>query len=176
MKFFLVVIIFISFIGCSTLFVPQELSENYVLMPGVECDAPEAVDGDLNTVSNNTRIHISFPEKKSIRRIVIHSPNISNFIIYENLGGEGNWKIIKSFKGNTQTRIEINTQVVTDKIRIFITDTTGARYVGPGVTKTKNGFYQEVDAQLDARPQIQEIEIYGLVNKTSMKKSDEPLF
>ncbi|MGQ9609342.1 MAG: hypothetical protein ACUVWN_08570 [bacterium] len=176
MKFFAISIGFLLFIGCSTLFVPQQLSENYALMPGVECDAPEAVDGDLNTISNNTRIHISFPEKKSIRRIIIHSPNISNFIIYENLGGEGQWKIIKSFKGNTQTRIEVNTQVTTDKIRIFITDTTGVKYVGPGVAKDKNGFYQKVDAQLDTRPQIQEIEIYGLVNKTTTAKSNEPLF
>ncbi len=176
MKFFIIISIFLSFIGCSALFVPQELSENYALMPGVECDAPEAVDGDLNTVSNNTRIHIFLPEKKSIRRIIIHSPNISNFIIYESTGGEGQWKIIKSFKGNTQTRIEINTQVTTDKIRIFITDTTGVRYVGPGVSKNKNGFYQKVDAQLDARPQIQEIELYGLVNKATTSKSNEPLF
>lgn len=176
MRFFFIISVFLIFTGCSALFVPQQLSENYALMPGVECDAPEAVDGDLNTFSDNTRIHIFLPEKKSIRRIIIHSPNISNFIIYENLGGEGQWKIIKSFKGNTQTRIEINTQVTTDKIRLFITDTTGVRYVGPGVIRNKNGFNQRIDAQLDARPQIQEIEIYGLVDKTTKSKSDEPLF
>jgi hypothetical protein len=173
-----VIIFLLSFalIGCSTLFAPQQLSENYTRLPGVECDAPEAVDGNMNTISNRSRIVISLPEKRSIRRIVIHSTNISNFILYEYKGNVGDWKIIKGFRGNTESKIVIDTQVITDKIRIFISDTSGTRFVGPGVVRDKNGLIYEVDAQIDVKPQIQEIELYGFVDKIEGAKSKEPLF
>jgi hypothetical protein len=176
-----IVVFLLSFAlgGCAafnTLFAPQQLSENYALMPGAECDAPEAVDGDMNTVSNSTRIVISLPEKKSIRRIVIYNTNISNFILYEYQGKAGDWKIIKGVKGNTESKIVIEAQVVTDKIRLFVSDTSGARFVGPGVKRDKNGFLQKVDAQLDTKPEIQEIELYGLVDTISKPKSNEPIF
>jgi hypothetical protein len=176
MTFFLILF---ALSGCSTfstLFAPQQMSENYALMPGAECDAPEAVDADMNTISNNTRIVISLPEKKSIRRIVIHNTNISNFILYEYKGKEGDWKIINNFKGNTQSKIVVNTQVITDKIRIFVSDTSGARFVGPGVERDENGFLQKVDSQLDAKPEIQEIELYGFVDKVGKPESNKPIF
>jgi hypothetical protein len=165
--------------GCSTfntLFAPQQMSENYALLPGVECDAPEVVDADMNTISNNTRIIISLPEKKSIRRIVIYNTNISNFILYEYQGNAGDWKIINSFKGNTQSKIVVNTQVITDKIRLFVSDTSGARFVGPGVERDQNGFLREIDAQVDAKPEIQEIELYGFVDKVGKPESNKPIF
>jgi hypothetical protein len=176
-----IAIVLLSFVlmGCATfnkLFAPQQMSENYAIMPGVECDAPEATDGDMNTISNNTRIVISLPEKKSIRRIVIYNTNISNFILYEYQGNAGDWKIINNFKGNTQSKIVVNTQVITDKIRIFVSDTSGARFVGPGVERDKNGFLQKVDAQLDAKPEIQEIELYGFVDKVGKPESNKPIF
>ena len=163
-------------VGCSALFAPQELSENYTLAAGVECDAPEAVDGDLNTVSNNTRIVISLPERMTIRKIIIHSPNISNFILYESTGREGDWVVIKSIKGNKQTRIVINTVVATDKIRMFITDTRGTRFADPGTVRDVNEGSNIFSRQVDAPPQIQEIELYGLVSKervhTGVEKID----
>jgi hypothetical protein len=149
------------------------LSENYALAEGVECDAPEAVDGDLNTVSNNTRIVISLPEKKSIRKIVIHSPNISNFILYESIGEEGQWRPIKSAKGNRLTEVVINTHVTTDKIRMFITDTRGGRFADPESLRDVDGRTNIFSRQVDAPPQIQEIELYGLVDKIDPKA---PLF
>jgi hypothetical protein len=159
--------------GCSTLFAPQQLSENYALAEGVECDAPEAVDGDLNTVSNNTRIVISLPEKKSIRKIIIHSPNISNFILYESIGEEGEWRPIKSVKGNRLTEVAINTHVTTDKIRMFVTDTSGGRFAEPESLRDVDGRTNIFSRQVDAPPQIQEIELYGLVDKIEPKA---PLF
>ncbi len=151
--------------GCSTLFVPQELSENYALSQGVECSAPKAVDGDLNTVSNNTRIMISLPEKKSIRRIVIYSPNISNFILYESTGEAGEWKIIESIKANKLSKIDIETHVITDKIRMFVTDTSGTRFADAGSLRDVDGNTNLFSVQVDAPPQIQEIELYGFVDK-----------
>jgi len=176
MTFFLILF---ALSGCSTfnmLFAPQQMSENYALLPGVECDAPEAVDADMNTISNNTRIIISLPEKKSIRRIVIYNTNISNFILYEYKGKEGDWKIINNFKGNTQSKIVVNTQVITDKIRLFVSDTNGTRFIGPGVERDQNGFLQKVDAQLDSKPEIQEIELYGFVDKVGKPQSNKPIF
>lgn len=174
----LLLLIPLFFFGCSALFVAQELSENYALLPGVECDAPEVVDGDLNTFSNNTRIVISLPERKNIRRIIIYNSNISNYIIYEYLGKEGHWRPIKSVKGNTLSKIEISTQVTTDKIRLFVTDTSSTVFTGPGVIRDKDGFLHKIEAQKDAPPIIQEIELYGFVDKPSGTKtgSKGPLF
>jgi hypothetical protein len=162
--------------GCSTLFAPQQLSENYSRLAGVECNAPEAVDGDINTISSNTRIIISLPEKKSIRKIVIHNLNISNFILYESIGEEGEWKIIESVKGNRQARVVIDAHVITDKIRMFITDTSGTRFADAGSLRDVDGNTNLFSSQVDAPPQIQEIELYGLVDKVDKIEPRGPLF
>jgi hypothetical protein len=160
-------------VGCSTLFVPQQLSENYALTPGVVCNAPGVVDGNLNTASSEKRIVISLPEKKSISKIVVHSPNVSNFIVYEFLGNEGQWKIIESVKGNKLPKVVIDTHVITDKLRFFITDTRGVDFADPGTMRDEDGLINMFSRRVDATPQVQEIEIYGLVDKI---KTDEPLF
>jgi hypothetical protein len=172
---FAISVLLIAFlcIGCSALFAPQELSENYALSPGVECDAPLAVDGDMETVSSNTRIVISLPERKSIRKIIVYSTNISDFILYESAGAEGQWKIIKGVRGNKLPKVVINTQVTTDKIRMFVSDTRGSRFADPGTVMAEDGFPSLFSRQVDALPQIKEIELYGLVDKI---KTDEPLF
>lgn len=151
-------------VGCSTLFAPQSFSENYSLGAGVQSDAPEAIDGDMDTISNNTRIMISLPEMKSIRKVIIYSPNISNFVIYESLGEEGKWRPIKSIKGNKLDKIIVNTQVRTDKIRIFVSDTRGTRFAEPGAVRDVNGDLNAFSRQVDARPIVREIELYGLVD------------
>ncbi len=159
--------------GCSALFAPQELSENYAFAPGVECNAPLAVDGNLETVSSSTRILITLPERKSIRKIIIHSPNISDCILYESTGQEGQWKIIKGIRGNKLPRIVISTQVITDKIRMFVSDTRGSRFADPGTVMAEDGYTNLFSRRVDAAPQIQEIELYGLVDKI---KPNKPLF
>lgn len=173
---FIILLTLLILPGCSTLFVPQGLSENYATMPGVQSDAPQAIDGDMETISDNTRIHITLPEKKSIRKIVIYSPNISNFIIYESIGGVGEWRIIKSVKGNKLTKIEIPTQVTTDAIRMFITDTRGVRFAEPGEIKDVDGYTNEFSQQVNVPPQIQEIELYGLVDGAKKIDPKEPIF
>ena len=162
--------------GCSAFFAPQTLSENYALDDGVRCDAPEAVDGDLKTASNRTRIHITLPEEKSIRRIIIHSPNISNFVLYKSTGPEGDWRPIKSVKGNELDKVVINTQVITDKIRMFVSDTRGTRFAKPGRIIEADGLPSQFSRQVDVRPVIQEIELYGLVDSTEKVEPTAPLF
>lgn len=163
-------------VGCSALFAPQQFSENYAAAEGVECNAPEAVDGDLSTVSSNTRIVISLPGRKSIRKIVIYSPNISNFILYESTGQEDEWRVIESIKGNKLDKVAINTQVMTDKIRMFVTDTSGGRFADPGNVRDVDGNVNIFSRQVDALPQIQEIELYGLVDKIEKVEPKAPLF
>ncbi len=163
-------------VGCSALFAPQEFSENYALADGVECNAPEAVDGDLETASNGRRIVISLPEAKSIRRIIIHSPNISDFVLYEYLGKEGNWRRIKSVKGNKLTKIVVNAHVITDKIRMFISDTSGTRFADPGQVRDADGRTNIFKRQVDVRPEVQEIELYGLVDSIEKVEPKAPLF
>jgi len=163
-------------LGCSTLFAPQQLSENYARIPGVKSNAPEAVDGDLNTISKNTRIFISLPEEKSIMKIVIHSPNISNFTLYELAGEKNEWRRIKGIKGNKLSKIVINTQVTTDAIRMFVSDTSKGRFAEPGTIRHMDGHTNIFSSQVDALPQIQEIELYGLVDKSPKVKQNQPLF
>ena len=162
--------------GCSALFAPQILSENYALADGVQCNAPEAVDGDLETVSNSRRIVIALPEAKPIRRIVIHSPNISNFVLYESTGPEGEWQPIKSIKGNKLDRIVVNAHVITDKIRMFVSDTRGTRFADPGKMRDADGRTNLFSRQVDVRPEIQEIELYGLVDSVNEVEAKAPLF
>ncbi len=158
------------------MFAPQELSENYALADGVICDAPEAVDGDLETASNSRRIVISLPEEKPIRRIIIHSPNISDFILYEYLGRKGNWRPIKSVKGNKLTKIIVNANVITDKIRMFVSDTSGTRFADPGRVRDADGRTNIFKRQVDVPPEIQEIELYGLVDSIDKVEPKAPLF
>jgi hypothetical protein len=161
--------------GCSTLFAPQQLSDNYARAAGAKCDAPEVVDGDLETISNRTRIEIHLPEEKSIRRVVIHSLNVSNLTLYGSTGREREWKLIRSIKGNKLPKLVIETQMITDKVRIFISDTRGSSFADPGDLKDVDGYPNEFSVQVDAKPQIQEIELYGLEDKVKIKPKT-PIF
>ena len=162
--------------GCSTLFAPQEFSENYALADGVRCDAPSVVDGDLETTSERSRIVISLPEAKPIRRVIIHSPNISNFILYESIGEKDEWRLIKRVKGNKLGKIVVNTQVTTDKIRLIVSDTRGSRFVDPGTITDETGRRNRFTRKVDTRPIIQEIELYGLVGSVDEIDPQAPLF
>lgn len=162
--------------GCATLFAPQELSENYALADGVRSDAPEVVDGDLETTSERRRIVISLPEARSIRRVIIYSPNISNFVLYESIGEKEEWRAMKSVKGNKLDKIVVNTQVTTDKIRIYVSDTRGSRFVDPGKMIDETGRKNVFTRKVDTRPIIQEIELYGLVDSVEEIDPQVPLF
>jgi len=164
------------FAGCSTLFAPQELSENYALEDGVQSDAPAVVDGDLETSITTRRIVITLPEARAIRRVIIHSPNISNFVLYQSIGAEGEWRPIKSVKGNKLDKIVVNTQVTTDRIRLYVSNARGSRFAEPGQTLDETGRRNRFSRMVDARPVIQEIELYGLVGSAEKIEPQSPLF
>ena len=97
-----------------SLFAEQDWSDNYALLDGAMSTNPEMIDGDIGTVgetrsssgpgrlygsSNATEVVVTLPEKKLIRRIVIHSDNINKFAIYADRGGtlhsDTDWQLVK---------------------------------------------------------------------------------
>ena len=95
----------------------QEWSDNYALMEGTLSTNPEMIDGDHKTIgesrsssgpgrlygsSNATEVVVTLPEKKLIRKIVIHSNNIKKFAIYADRGGtlhsDTDWQLVKEVK------------------------------------------------------------------------------
>ncbi len=131
--------------GCSALLSQQEWSENYALLDGAQATKIEMIDGDINTVgvtstpkmsdsrtgrSPAPEIIVSLPEKKIVRKIVIHSDNIKNFVLYADKGGSTisgtDWQMIK-----TVQRVKSNPIVIpilysfpTDSIRLTVLGTT----------------------------------------------------
>ena len=131
--------------GCAALLSPQEWSDNYALLDGTQATNIEMIDGDINTVgvtsptkrsgsqigrTSAPEIIVTLPEKKIIRRIVIHSDNIKNFVLYADKGGSAlsgtDWKMIK-----TVQRVKSNPIVIpvlysfpTDRIRLSVLGTT----------------------------------------------------
>ena len=86
--------------GCHVLLSEQEWSENYTQLEGTRATSPQMIDGDLNTVGatqvlsgqytyqgRRSEVIITLPEKKTIRKIVIHSDNIKKFNLYADKGG-----------------------------------------------------------------------------------------
>lgn len=135
----------VSTIGCHILLSEQEWSENYALMEGVHSTSPQMVDGDVKTVGetrspgsggtlyrmrSGTEVVIKLPEKKNIRRIVIHSDNVKKFNIYADKGGtalsETDWQLVKEIKSVKSNPIVVPILYAfpTDQIRIAVLDTT----------------------------------------------------
>ena len=94
------------FSGCQSkvlrmLFEPQEFY-NYAVTKGVTCTAPEMIDGDEKTrgYAAGRWIHLNLPTQKAIHRITIRGTNITSFMIYEKLEGEGRWRAIQQVQNN----------------------------------------------------------------------------
>ena len=144
---FLAIICFsVVIAGCSAMFSEQEWSTNYALLDGAHAINPEMIDGDIGTVgvtshqstSNNVRnvtnpspeVVITLPEKKVVRRIVIHSDNIVRFNLYVDKGGSAlsdtDWKLIKEAKAvkSSPIVIPILYSFPTDKIRLVVLGTS----------------------------------------------------
>lgn len=166
----------IFLMGCESLLFKslikeQEWSENYALADGVRSNAPEVIDGDLNTIGKalfpekiygrvitggipNTEVDIILPEKKSIRKIVIHSDELPSFSVLASTGKKDEWQLIKEFSNNNKKEIVIRTSVVTDAIKIR----AKAKTTFDGLNRGRVGVTQSVKI---TEPEIKEIELYG---------------
>ena len=170
----------IVIIGCSALFSEQEWSENYALMEGVQSTVPQAVDGKINTVGETTfpassegmmgansasQVVITLPEKKIIRRIIIHSDNLSQFDIYANKGSitaNEDWQLIKDVKSVKENPIKVSVLVPfpTDRIRLRVLGTKDDALLNRQ-RRARSGGFRGWDSNRRAAAKIREIELYG---------------
>ena len=178
--------------GCSALFSAQELSENYALMEGVQSTVPQAIDGKLNTVGETTfpastegfmganaasQVVITLPEKKVIRKIVIHSDNLSQFDIYADQGSitaNEDWKLIKDVKSVKRSPIEVSLLIPfpTNRVRLRVLGTKDDALLNRQQRARSGGFRGWNTGNRRAAAKIREIELYGYKTAEQVEAED----
>ena len=166
--------------GCAALFSEQEWSENYALMEGVQSTSPQMIDGKLNTVGETSfpastegfmganaasQVIITLPEKKTIRRIVIHSDNLSAFDIYADKGSiavDADWQLIKDVKSVKMSPFQISLLIPfpTNRIRLRVLGTKDDALLNRQ-QRARSGGFRGWNANRRAAAKIREIELYG---------------
>lgn len=159
-------------IGCSALFSAQEWSENYSLLQETRSTSPQMIDGNLETVgeaifsqkTGSSDVLITLPEKKRIRRIVLHAENLKKFNIYVDKGGGidgSDWQLVKEIFSVKTNPIDLAISIpfATDRVRIRVFKTTD----GAQQTREKNQRLGGIRIlNTTGTPgKIREIEIYG---------------
>jgi len=169
-----IVLLAVIFAGCSSasksIMAKQIWSENYAKAKGVEATSPLMVDGDQGTVADSqlptdnnagstryTEAFVKLPEPKSIRKVVINSPNLQSFTIYAGGDRPDDWKSLKEIKNTEGNKIEIPISVTTDRIKIKV-DRTSDDTTTPGGRGSQSRLKR-------APAKIKEIEIYGMVQE-----------
>ncbi|MCE2414950.1 hypothetical protein J4G07_13200 [Candidatus Poribacteria bacterium] len=176
--------------GCAALFSEQEWSENYALLEGVSATSPQMIDGKLNTIGETTfpagsqgfiganpasQVVITMPEKKIIRRIVIHSDNLSEFDIYADKGSiavDADWQLIKDVRSVKQNPIKISLLIPfpTDRIRLRVLGTKDDALLSRQERARSGGRGWNIGSRR-AVGKIREIELYGY--KTAEQVEEE---
>ena len=166
--------------GCAALFSEQEWSENYALMEGVQSTSPQMIDGKLNTIGETTfpagsqgfiganpasQVVITLPEKKIIRRIVIHSDNLQEFDIYADKGSiavDADWQLIKDVRSAKTSPIQISLLIPypTDRIRLRVLGTRDDALLSRQERARSGGRGWNIGSRR-AVGKIREIELYG---------------
>ncbi len=188
--FSLFCLVSIILVGCTALFSEQEWSENYALMEGVSATSPQMIDGKLNTIGETTfpagsqgfiganpasQVVITMPEKKIIRRIVIHSDNLSEFDIYADKGSiavDADWQLIKDVRSVKQNPIKISLLIPfpTDRIRLRVLGTKDDALLSRQERARSGGRGWNIGSRR-AVGKIREIELYGY--KTAEQVEEE---
>lgn len=181
-------------IGCGALFSVQEWSDNYALMDGTQSTTPQAIDGNLNTVGDAvfaadvygmtaaSEVVITLPEKKKIRRIVVHTDNVVEFDVFvakESHTSERNWTLIKEIKrAKSPVTVSVLTPYPTDRIRLRVMRTSDDAAKSREFGARNVGFIQASNRR--AIGKFREIELYGyktteqvIVDKTTDKREQE---
>lgn len=163
--------------GCGTgligrLVGPQELSDNYALLPGTVAEwhwqtevhpAPELIDGDPETVAVTSReIYIRLPVERSLHQLVIRNANFEDVIVYAGGKSEGEWKIVARVKQNREPTLVIPIRATTDRIRLRIGNTHDDRFGSNQRRWIEQGGVQRTTAFQPGQPRAGEIELYGL--------------
>ena len=176
--------------GCAALFSEQEWSENYALMEGVQSTSPQVIDGKLNTIGETTfpagsqgfvganpasQVLITLPEKKIIRRIVIHSDNLSEFDIYVDKGSiavDADWQLIKDVRSVKENPIKISLLIPfpTDRIRLRVLGTKDDALLSRQERARSGGRGWNIGSRR-AVGKIREIELYGYKTAEQMEEA-----
>ncbi len=187
--FFSLICFSVIIIGCAALFSEQEWSDNYALLEGTSATSPQMIDGNMNTIGESSfpaeatfgssppsEVIITLPEKKVIRRIVIHSENIKTFDVFADKGGiivEQDWKLIKDVKSVKTNPIEIPVLVPfpTNRIRVRILSTKDDANLKRRQRARTGGrvFFGE---NRRAQAKIREIELFGYKTVEQTKESN----
>ena len=166
--------------GCAVLFSEQEWSENYSLLEGTQATSPQMIDGKLNTIGETTfpagsqgfvganpasQVVITLPEKKVIRRIVVHSDNLTEFDIFADKGSiavDADWQLIKDVKSVKSSPIKISLLIPfpTDRIRLRVLGTKDDALLSRQERARSAGRGWNVGSRR-AVGKIREIELYG---------------
>jgi len=192
----LVILGFCSIIlGCSvgqTILSKQEWSENYTQMAGVTSTSPQMIDGNPRTAGETefpieaqgvrgasppSEVVITLPEKKMIRRLVIHSESLMTFNVYADKGGIGDqsdWQLVKEVKSVKTNPIEvsISTGFPTTKIRIIVLRTNDDASVSRQ-QRARSGGGRGFGGNRRAAAQINEIELYGYISASEPKAAEK---
>ena len=177
--------------GCSALFSEQKWSENYALLEGVQSTSPQMIDGKLNTLGETTfpsgaegfrganaasQVVITLPEKKIIRRIVIHSDNLSAFDIYADKGSiavEADWQLIKDVKSVKTSPFQISLLIPfpTTRIRLRVLGTKDDALLNRQ-QRAQSGGFRGWNSSRRAAAKIREIELYGYKTAQQVEAED----
>ena len=167
--------------GCSAIFSEQEWSENYALLEGTQATSPQMIDGSQTTVGETTfpagsemfvgssppsEVVITLPEKKIIRRIVIHANNLKTFDVYADKGGilaDSDWQMIADVKSVKTNPIKISVMVPfpTDRIRLRVLSTEDDAMLRRRNSARYAGRVRVLGENQRAPGKIREIELYG---------------
>lgn len=165
-----------TLIGCSAIFSEQEWSENYALMEGVQSTTPQAIDGKVSTIgeavfpaevaamSPASEVVITLPEKKLIRRIVVHSDNLLEFDIHMDKGSltsNRDWALVKEVKSvkSNPMQLSILAPFPTNRIRLRVLETKDDALKTREFRSRMPGYRRVSNRR--AAGKIREIELYG---------------
>lgn len=184
--FFLLACFSIIMVGCAIL-AAQEWSENYALLEGTRATSPEMIDGNLNTIGQTnvsaetmkqlvrgrSEVVVTLPEKKMIRRIVIHTDNLKEYDIAADKGGSAlataDWVLVKEVKNARPSPVELLVSIPfpTDRIRVRVLKTTEDAQLAREKNQRLGGI--TLVSTTGAPGKIREIEIYGYKSTKEME-------
>ena len=176
---------FLALLGCAIV-AKQEWSENYASITGVRATNARMIDGNIRTFGETafregsqdnfgpaptSQAIVVLPERKVIRRVVIHSDNLKKFTIYADKGSE-DWQVVKEVNNMKSNPIDlsVNASFPTDKIRVRVLGTTDDASLRRG--QRRRNFWASGNRRAPAK--IYEIELYGYQSATATD-AEEPM-
>ena len=161
----------------STVFVAQEWSQNYALMEGVTCSAPEMIDGDIKTFGRSGhQIMINLPERKTIHRLVFRQTNIQDLTLYidRNNDDENDWMKWAQIDSNRESTFEIRKVSNAQRMRILVGGTSDDQRIAEKFAHSRVGIHRQTVER--GAPFVHEIELYGFEVKESSQVENDGLF